>query len=98
MNYIKGIYINKKKNLYIKKMSLTAKVSWMQQMVSHCFDKTGENSRLIDKELTAKFQAFIKGELAVNGVPQKTMVIYYQKPARANDKNDSLTPIYLVNE
>ena len=64
----------------------------MQQMVSHCFNKQGESTRIGDKDLTAKFISFLKGEMG------KTLVIYYQKAGKPNDKNDASTPIYLTNE
>ena len=68
----------------------SARVLWMQQMVAHCFNTQGETTRITDKDLTAKFISFLKGEMG------KTLLIYYQKQ-KNKDKNEQ--PLeFLTNE
>ena len=73
----------------------SARVVWMQQLVSQCFAKQGEEGgHPLDKELTNKFIDFLNGKMG------KTLLIYYQKQIKIGDKssNDSLSPIYMCNE
>ena len=76
--------------------SSNARVVWMQQMVSQCFAKQGdEGGHPIDQELTEKFIQFLNGKMG------KTLLIYYQKQIKLNEKNppdSSLNPIYMCNE
>ena len=76
--------------------SSNARVVWMQQMVSQCFAKQGEEGgHPIDQELTEKFIKFLNGKMG------KTLLIYYQKQIKLSDKNpsdSSLNPIYMCNE
>ena len=69
---------------------------WMQQLVSQCFAKQGEEGgHPIDQELNEKFVKFINGKMG------KTLLIYYQKQIKLSDKNPSesaLSPIYMCNE
>jgi dynein heavy chain len=68
----------------------------MQQMVSQCFARQGEEGgHPIDQELTEKFIQFLNGKMG------KTLLIYYQKQIKLNEKNppdSSLNPIYMCNE
>jgi hypothetical protein len=68
----------------------------MQQMVSQCFAKQGdEGGHPIDQELTNKFIQFLNGNMG------KTLLIYYQKQVKLSEKSpseSSLNPIYMVNE
>ena len=72
------------------------RVVWMQQMVSQCFARQGEEGgHPIDQELTEKFIQFLNGKMG------KTLLIYYQKQIKLNEKNppdSSLNPIYMCNE
>ena len=76
--------------------SSNARVVWMQQMVSQCFARQGdEGGHPIDQELTEKFIQFLNGKMG------KTLLIYYQKQIKLNEKNppdSSLNPIYMCNE
>ena len=76
--------------------SSNARVVWMQQMVSQCFAKQGdEGGHPIEHELNEKFIQFLSGKMG------KTLLIYYQKPIKLSDKNppdNSLSPIYMCNE
>ena len=76
--------------------SSNARVVWMQQMVSQCFARQGEEGgHPIDQELTEKFIQFLNGKMG------KTLLIYYQKQIKLNEKNppdSSLNPIYMCNE
>ena len=76
--------------------SSNARVVWMQQMVSQCFAKQGEEGgHPIDQELTEKFIKFLSGNMG------KTLLIYYQKQIKLSEKNpsdSSLSPIYMCNE
>ena len=76
--------------------SSNARVVWMQQMVSQCFARQGEEGgHPIDQELTDKFIQFLNGKMG------KTLLIYYQKQVKLNEKNppdSSLNPIYMCNE
>ena len=76
--------------------SSNARVVWMQQMVSQCFAKQGEEGgHPIDQELTEKFIKFLSGKMG------KTLLIYYQKQIKLSEKNpsdSSLSPIYMCNE
>ena len=76
--------------------SSNARVVWMQQMVSQCFAKQGEEGgHPIDQDLTDKFIEFLSGKMG------KTLLIYYQKPVKLSEKNpsdNSLSQVYLCNE
>ena len=76
--------------------SSNARVVWMQQMVSQCFARQGEEGgHPIDQELTEKFINFLNGKMG------KTLLIYYQKQIKLSDKSapdSSLNPIYMCNE
>ena len=76
--------------------SSNPRVVWMQQMVSQCFARQGEEGgHPIDQELTEKFIQFLNGKMG------KTLLIYYQKQIKLNEKNppdSSLNPIYMCNE
>ena len=63
----------------------------MQQMVSQCFAKQGEEGgHPVDQELIEKFIKFLKGKMG------KTLLIYYQKQIKLSDKTPCARFVILI--
>ena len=60
----------------------SARVLWMQQMVSHCFNTQGETTRITDKDLTAIFQVKMIDYYALGSFIVDNVYLY--KPAALN--------------